>query len=58
MLKLYGDRRETDAPHGRVALAILIFQDFLIVPMIVLPRCSAARSRRRPASWRGASAAR
>jgi len=36
VLKLYGDRRETDAPHGRVALAILIFQDFLIVPMIVL----------------------
>ncbi len=36
VLKLYGDRRETDAPHGKVALAILIFQDFLIVPMIVL----------------------
>ena len=36
VLKLYGDRRETDAPHGRVALAILIFQDLLIVPMIVL----------------------
>ncbi len=36
VLKLYGDRRETDSPHGRVALAILIFQDFLIVPMIVL----------------------
>ncbi len=36
VLKLYGDRREADAPHGRLALAILIFQDFLIVPMIVL----------------------
>ena len=36
VLKLYGDRRETDTPHGRLALAILIFQDFLIVPMIVL----------------------
>ncbi len=36
VLKLYGDRRETDAPHGKLALAILIFQDFLIVPMIVL----------------------
>ncbi len=36
VLKLYGDRREADAPHGKVALAILIFQDFLIVPMIVL----------------------
>lgn len=36
VLKLYGDRRETGTPHARVALAILIFQDFLIVPMIVL----------------------
>ncbi|MEM7355901.1 MAG: cation:proton antiporter [Acidobacteriota bacterium] len=36
VLKLYGDRRESDAPHAQVALAILIFQDFLIVPMIVL----------------------
>ncbi len=36
VLKLYGDRRETQSPHGRLALAILIFQDFLIVPMIVL----------------------
>ena len=36
VLKLYGDRREADSPHGKVALAILIFQDFLIVPMIVL----------------------
>ena len=36
VLKLYGDRRETNAPHAKVVLAILIFQDFLIVPMIVL----------------------
>jgi CPA2 family monovalent cation:H+ antiporter-2 len=36
VLKLYGDRRETDTPHGRVVLGILLFQDFLIVPMIVL----------------------
>lgn len=36
VLKLYDDRRETEAPHGRVSLAILLFQDFLIVPMIVL----------------------
>lgn len=36
VLKLYNDRRESDSPHGRVALAILLFQDFLIVPMIVL----------------------
>ena len=36
VLKLYGDRRETDTPHGRMVLGILLFQDFLIVPMIVL----------------------
>jgi len=36
VLKLYGDRRETDTPHGRTVLGILLFQDFLIVPMIVL----------------------
>ena len=36
VLKLYGERRETDTPHGRSVLGILLFQDFLIVPMIVL----------------------
>ena len=36
VLKLYDDRRETEAPHGRVSLGILLFQDFLIVPMIVI----------------------
>jgi CPA2 family monovalent cation:H+ antiporter-2 len=36
VLKLLDDRRESQTPHGKVALAILLFQDFLIVPMIVL----------------------
>ncbi len=36
VLKLYGDRHETDTPQGRMVLGILLFQDFLIVPMIVL----------------------
>ncbi|MDA8021093.1 MAG: cation:proton antiporter [Thermoanaerobaculia bacterium] len=36
LLKVYAERRESDAPHGRVALAILLFQDILIVPIIVL----------------------
>ena len=36
VLKLYDDRREIEAPHGRASLGILLFQDFLIVPMIVL----------------------
>ncbi len=36
VLKLYGDRRETETPQGRMVLGVLLFQDFLIVPMIVL----------------------
>lgn len=36
VLKLLNDRREASTPHGKVALAILLFQDFLLVPMIVL----------------------
>lgn len=36
VLKLYADRRELDAPQGKVLIGILLFQDFLIVPMIVL----------------------
>jgi monovalent cation:H+ antiporter-2, CPA2 family len=36
VLKLLSDRNETDTPHGKIALAILIFQDFIIVPMFIL----------------------
>ncbi len=36
VLKLYDQRRETHTPQGRVVLGILLFQDFLIVPLIVL----------------------
>jgi CPA2 family monovalent cation:H+ antiporter-2 len=36
VLKLYNERRETQTPQGRVVLGILLFQDFLIVPLIVL----------------------
>lgn len=36
VFKLYGDRREIDAPHGRAAIGILLFQDFLLVPMIMV----------------------
>jgi CPA2 family monovalent cation:H+ antiporter-2 len=36
VLKLYGERRELDAPHGRAAVGILLFQDFLLVPMIIV----------------------
>lgn len=36
VLKLYDQRRETQTPQGRALLGILLFQDFLIVPMIVI----------------------
>jgi CPA2 family monovalent cation:H+ antiporter-2 len=35
VLKLLEERAETDTPHGRNALAILIFQDIIIFPMIL-----------------------
>lgn len=36
VLKLYADRGESETPPGRVILGILLFQDFLVVPMLVL----------------------
>ena len=36
VLKTYLDRAEVDAPHGRVSVGILIFQDLCIVPMMLL----------------------
>ena len=36
VLKIYTDRREIEAPHGRLALGILLFQDVLIVPMLLI----------------------
>lgn len=36
VLKLYADRRETETPQGRAVLGVLLFQDFLIVLLIVL----------------------
>jgi CPA2 family monovalent cation:H+ antiporter-2 len=36
VLKLQGDRGETDAPQGRISLGVLIFQDLAIVPMLAL----------------------
>jgi CPA2 family monovalent cation:H+ antiporter-2 len=35
VLKLLLERGELDAPHGRLALAILIFQDLIVVPMMM-----------------------
>ena len=35
VLKVLQERAEVDAPHGRTALAILIFQDMAVVPMML-----------------------
>ncbi len=36
VLKLLSERNELEAPHGRIALGILIFQDLAIVPLFLL----------------------
>jgi CPA2 family monovalent cation:H+ antiporter-2 len=36
VLKLLGERSETDSPHGRIALGVLILQDLSVVPMMFL----------------------
>lgn len=43
VLKLYRDRRELEAPQGRAALGVLLFQDVLLVPMLVVLPLLAAR---------------
>ena len=36
VLRLIQERAEVDSPHGRITLGILIFQDIIIVPMILV----------------------
>ena len=36
VLKTLQDRKEISAPHGKNALAILIFQDIIVVPMMLI----------------------
>ena len=36
ILKVYTDRAELDTPHGRVVVAILLFQDLCVVPLMLL----------------------
>lgn len=36
VLKLYDERGEIDAPHGRLAVSILLFQDLLVAPLMLL----------------------
>jgi CPA2 family monovalent cation:H+ antiporter-2 len=50
VLKLLGDRDEIDSPHGRAAVGILLFQDFLVVPMVVLTPLLAGEGRASPAT--------
>jgi len=36
VLRLFQERAEIDSPHGQTSLGILIFQDLIIVPMMLL----------------------
>lgn len=36
VLKLLQEKAEVDSPHGRAVLGILIFQDIMVVPMLLL----------------------
>lgn len=36
VMKVYSDRKEMETPQGKLLTGILLYQDFLIVPMIVL----------------------
>lgn len=46
VLKLYRERRELESPQGRTALGILLFQDVMLVPMLVALPLLAARGGR------------
>ena len=36
VMKIYQEKLELDTPHGRAVLAILIFQDIIVVPMMLV----------------------
>ncbi len=36
VLRLFQQRAEVDAPHGRMSLGILVYQDLMIVPMMLM----------------------
>ena len=36
VLKLYAERGDLEAPHGKLVIGILLYQDFLTVPMLLL----------------------
>lgn len=51
--RTYADRGELDAPHGREAVSILLFQDLCIVPfMALLPLLAAGAGEQGPPAFR------
>jgi len=48
VLQVLSERGDLDAPHGRIAIGILLIQDLCLIPMILLTRLLAAPS---AASW-------
>ncbi len=36
VMKILSERRETNAPHGKISLGILVFQDICFIPMMLL----------------------
>ncbi len=44
VLKLLQEKGEVTSPHGRVSVAILIFQDIIVVPMMLLTPILAGKS--------------
>ncbi len=44
VLKLFQEKGEVTSPHGRITVAILIFQDIIVVPMMLLTPLLAGKS--------------
>ncbi len=44
VLKILADRGELDSPHGRVTVAVLLFQDLCVVPLMLLAPLLAGKS--------------
>ena len=44
VLKLYSERRELETPQGEASMGILLFQDFLIVPLLLVVPVLAGQS--------------
>ncbi len=36
MLRILQERAEVDSPHGQISLAVLIFQDIVVIPMMIV----------------------